>query len=321
MGPLLGMLWYARSSPPNCGANGGASFGLFVGHAHAAIAAGLCSTALIVYGSDQRSARRRRLGGQVPDQLPQAQFEAPFRPLLPISAYALAAARHMHEYGTAPEELAEIAVSARRWSALNPAAFRREPISVADVLASPMVSSPIHRDEICLVTDGAGAIVLTSTERAASLRSDPVVLLGHGAATTHYTISQMHDLTRTAAAQSGTRAFAMAGLGPADVDVAQVYDSFTVTVLLNLEDLGFCAKGEGGAFVSDGRIGPGGALPLNTSGGGLAHTHPGMLGIFLIIEAVRQLRGGLGDRQVPGAEVALVHGTGGVLSTLLLGRG
>lgn len=303
---------------------GGASFGLFVGHAHAAIAAGLCTTALIVYGSDQRSARRRRLGGQIPDQLPQAQFEAPYRPLLPISAYALAAARHIHEYGTTPEQLAEVAVSARRWSARNPAAFRRDLLSVADVLTSPMVSSPIHRDEICLVTDGAGAIIVTSSERAAALRADPVIVLGHGSATTHYTISQMPDLTRTGAAASGARAFAMAGLSPSDIDVAQVYDSFTITVLLNLEDLGFCAKGEGGAFVSGGRIGPGGPLPLNTSGGGLAHTHPGMLGIFLIIEAVRQLRGGLGDRQVPDAEVALVHGTGGALSvhsTLLLGRG
>jgi acetyl-CoA acetyltransferase len=302
---------------------GGASFGLYVEHAAAAIAAGLCTTALIVYGSDQRSARRRRLGGDVPDRLPQAQFEAPFGPLLPISAYALAASRHMYEFGTRPEQLAEIAVSARRWSAQNPAAFRRDPLSIAQVLASPMVSSPIHRDEICLVTDGAGAIVVTSLPRARALRRDPVVVLGHGEATSHYTISQMPDLTRTAAVDSGKRAFAMAGLRPSDVDVAQVYDSFTYTVLVGVEDLGFCAKGEGGEFVSDGRIGPGGSLPLNTSGGGLAHTHPGMLGIFLIIEAVRQLRGGLGPRQVPDARVALVHGTGGVLSvhsTLLLGR-
>lgn len=302
---------------------GGASFGLFVEHAVAAIRAGLCSTALIVYGSIQRSERRRRLAGDVAATLPQAQFEAPFGPLLPISAYALAASRHMHEFGTRAEELAEIAVSTRRWAQLNAAAFRRDPLSVADVLASEVVSSPIHREEICLVTDGAGALIVTTLDRARDLRARPIVVLGHGEATSHYTISQMPDLTRTAAADSGARAFAMAGLTPADVDIAQIYDSFTITVLLNLEDLGFCPKGEGGAWVADGRLGPGGSLPTNTSGGGLAYTHPGMLGIFQVIEAVRQLRGGLGERQVPDAGIALVHGTGGVLSvhsTLLLGR-
>jgi acetyl-CoA acetyltransferase len=303
---------------------GGASFALFVEHAAAAIRAGLCETALVVYGSVQRSERRRRLGGDVPDTLPQAQLEVPYGPLLPISAYALAANRHMHEHGTTAEQLAQIAVSTREWAARNPQAQKRTPITVEEVLASPMISSPIHREEICLVTDGAGAIIVTSLERARDRRHAPVVALGHGVAMSHYTISQMPDLTRTAAAESGARAFGMAGLTPADVDVAQVYDSFTYTVLVNLEDLGFCAKGEGGAFVEDGRLGPGGALPTNTSGGGLAYTHPGMLGIFQVIEAVRQLRGGLGDRQVPDARIALVHGTGGVLSvhaTLLLGPG
>ncbi len=302
---------------------GGASFPLFVEHAAAAIHTGRCRTALIVYGSDQRSRRRRRLGGQIEEDLPQAQFEAPYGPLLPISAYALAANRHMFEFGTRPEQLAEIAVSTRRWAERNPSAFQRTPLTVNDVLASPMISSPIHREEICLVTDGAGAILLTTLERARTLRPPAVAVLGYGAATSHYTISQMPDLVRTAAADSGRRAFAMAGLGPADVDVAGLYDSFTITVLLALEDLGFCAKGEGGAFVAGGRTGPGGSLPVNTSGGGLAHTHPGMLGIFLLIEAVRQLRGGLGKRQVPNARIALVHGVGGVLSahaTVLLGR-
>ena len=293
---------------------GGASFPLFVAHAASAIAAGRCHTALIVYGSDQRSRRRRRLGGQVADDLPQAQFEAPFHPLLPISAYALAAARHRHAFGTTAEQLASIAVTTRDWARWNPVAFRRAPLTVDDVLASPVISSPIHREEVCLVTDGGGAVIVTSLERARSLRQRPIAVLGHGEATSHYTISQMPDLTTTAAVDSGRRAFAMAGLTPADVDVAQLYDSFTITVLLALEDLGFCAKGEGGSFVEDGRLGPGGALPTNTSGGGLAYTHPGMLGVFLLIEAVRQLRGGLGERQVPDAEVALVHGVGGVLS-------
>jgi acetyl-CoA acetyltransferase len=302
---------------------GGASFPLYIEHAAAAIRAGLCETALIVYGSDQRSRRRRRLGGQVVDELPQAQFEAPYGPLLPISAYALAADRHMTEFGTRPEHLAQIAVSTREWAQRNPAAFLRTPVTVDQVLASPMVSSPIHRDEICLVTDGAGAIIVTTLARARTLRPGAVAVLGHGSAVSHHTISQMPDLVRTAAVDSGRKAFAMAGLGPADVDVAELYDSFTITVLLALEDLGFCAKGEGGAFVADGRTAPGGALPVNTSGGGLAHTHPGMLGIFLLIEAVRQLRGGLADRQVPDARIALVHGIGGVLSvhaTVLLGR-
>jgi acetyl-CoA acetyltransferase len=302
---------------------GGASFPLAIGHAAAAIAAEQCRTVLIVYGSDQRSRRKRRLGGQIPDDLPQAQFEAPFWPLLPISAYALAASRHHHVYGTSAEALATIAVTTRAWAMRNPSAFLRTPLSVDDVLASPMVSSPIHRDEICLVTDGGGAVLVTSRERARDLRSDPVVVLGHAEATSHHTISQMPDLTVTAAVETGRRTFAMAGLSPADVDLVQLYDSFTITVLLALEDLGFCAKGEGGPFVADGRLGPGGTLPANTSGGGLAWTHPGMLGVFLLIEAVRQLRGGLGERQVPDAEVALVHGVGGVLSshaTVLLGR-
>ena len=192
-------------------------------------------------------------------------------------------------------------MTTRAWAQRNPAAFRRDPLTVDDVLASPVVSSPIHREEICLVTDGGGAVIVTTAEHARDLRQRPVAVLGYGEATSHYTISQMPDLTSTAARQSGRRAFAMAGLTPADVDVAQLYDSFTITVLLALEDLGFCAKGDGGAFVEDGRLGPGGALPTNTSGGGLAYTHPGMLGIFLLIEAVRQLRGGLRERQVPDA--------------------
>ena len=248
------------------------------------------------------------------------EWETPYGIFLPISAYALAASRHRHVYGTTAEALATIAVTTRAWATRNPAAFLRTPLTVDDVLASPMVSSPIHRDEICVVTDGGGAVLVTSTERARDLRHNPVVVGAE--ATSHHTISQMPDLTVTAAVETGRRAFAMAGLSPADVDLVQLYDSFTITVLLALEDLGFCAKGEGGAFVADGRLGPGGVLPANTSGGGLAWTHPGMLGVFLLIEAVRQLRGGLGERQVPDAEVALVHGVGGVLSshaTVVLG--
>ena len=185
-----------------------------------------------------------------------------------------------------------------------------------------MQATPLHKLDCCLVTDGAGAIVLTSAERARDLRKAPALVLGTGTCHTHAMISQMPDLTTTGAAVSGPLAFAAAQLTPSDIDVVQLYDSFTITVLLLLEDLGFCSKGEGGPFVSDGVLAPGGALPANTTGGGLAYTHPGMFGIFLLVEAVRQLRGECGERQVPGAEVALAHGSGGVLSamsTVILG--
>ena len=184
------------------------------------------------------------------------------------------------------------------------------------MLASPIISTPLHRLDCCLVVDGGGAVVLTSLERARDLPKPPVRVLGCGQSTTHISMSQIPDLTRTGAADAGTRAFAEAGIGPQDVDVAELYDSFTITVLLTLEALGFCGRGEGGAFVADGRARPGGSFPLNTNGGGLSYCHPGMYGVLLLVEAVRQLRGEAGDRQVlPDPEVALAHGTGGLLST------
>jgi acetyl-CoA acetyltransferase len=238
--------------------------------------------------------------------------------------YAMAAQRHMHEFGTTSEQLAEIAVAARAWALRNPKAYRYTdgPLTVEDVLASRMVSSPLHTLDCCLITDGGGAVVVTTEERARDLRKPVVRVLGHAEETTHVSMASMPDLTATGAYGSGARAFAMAGLAPPDIDVAELYDSFTITVLLTLEALGFCARGEGGAFVDKGRIAPGGELALNTSGGGLSYCHPGMYGLLLIVEAVRQLRSECGDRQVPGAEVALVHGTGGLLShhaTVLLG--
>lgn len=302
---------------------GGSSFVIHVEHAAAAIAAGLCQVALITYGSTQRSDRSRRLGGRTDRVERQTQFEAPYGPLLPISAYAMAAQRHMHEYGTTSEQLASIAVQTRQWAQMNPVAFVREPLTIADVLASPLISSPLHVLDCCLVTDGGGAVVITTAERAADLAKPPVYLLGSAEYSTHNGISQMPDLTLTGASITGPLAFARAGLTPADVDVAEIYDSFTITVLLTLEALGFCPRGEGGPFVAEGRLGPGGTLPTNTNGGGLSYCHPGMYGIFTVIEAVRQLRGECGPRQVANARVALCHGTGGVLSshgTLLLGR-
>jgi acetyl-CoA acetyltransferase len=247
--------------------------------------------------------------------MPSAQFEFPYGDLSPISAYSLAAMRHMHEYGTTSEQLAAVAVASRQWAMLNPDALLREPITITDVIESPMIASPFHKLDCCVMTDGGGALVVTSAERARDLRRPPVYLLGSGFAATHMTIPQMNDLTTSGAVESGRVAFERAGLAPKDIDVVQIYDSFTFSVILALEDLGFCKKGEGGQFVQGGHIGPGGRLPTNTSGGGLSYTHPGAFGIFLVIEAVRQLRRECMDRQVPNAQLALVHGIGGWLST------
>ncbi|HEY0300377.1 MAG TPA: acetyl-CoA acetyltransferase, partial [Rhizomicrobium sp.] len=281
----------------------------FVDHllwAALALQAGLCNYALVCYGSVQRT------GGSRPPDAPP--YEQVYKPREPLSSYALACARHMHEYGTTREQLASVAVAARAWARLNPRAYARGPLSVEDVLASRMICDPLSLLDCCLVTDGAGAVILTRADRAGNRPSKPVYLLGCASAQTHRQISQMPDLTRTAAAMSGPRAFEMAGLAPADVNVLQLYDAFTINVLLFLEDLGFCAKGEAGALVASGAIAPGGKLPVNTNGGGLSCVHPGMYGIFTLIEAIEQLRGTAGARQVPGAEVALCHGKGGLLS-------
>jgi acetyl-CoA acetyltransferase len=289
---------------------GGSSFVSHLFHAASAIDAGLCEVALIVYGSTQRSESGRLVSGS--ETLP---YEAPYKPRYPISAYALAASRHMHEYGTTREQLAEVAVAAREWAKLNPKAFVRDDLSVEDVLSSRMISSPLSALDSCLVTDGGGAILVTSPERAKDLKKPPVYLLGAGEAHWHRNISQMPDVTVTAASDSGPRAFDMAGVKPEDVDVVMLYDAFTINPVLFLEDLGFCEKGEGGEFVSDGRIAPGGELAVNTNGGGLSYNHPGMYGLLLLIEAVRQVRRECGERQVEGANVALANGNGGVLSS------
>jgi acetyl-CoA acetyltransferase len=296
---------------------GGCSFMSMVAHAQAAIEAGLCEVALITYGSTQRSLGRANVAA--PDANP---YEAPYRPLYTASSYALAASRHMHEYGTTREQLAQIAVAARQWAAFNPKAWERDPLTVEDVLRARMVSTPLTVRDCCLVTDGGGALIVTSAARAASLKSKPAYVLGVGEDLGHYSISNMPDLTVTGAVRSGAAAYAMAGLRPQDIDVVQVYDAFTITTLLFLEDLGFCPKGEGGRFVADGAIAPGGRLPVNTNGGGLSYCHPGMYGVFVLIEAVRQLRGEAGARQVDGCETAIAHGNGGTLSaqsTVILG--
>jgi len=291
---------------------GGSAFEVHVEHAAAAIALGLCEVALIVYAGLPRSSRAGIGRLESPTR---AEWELPYGIMLPTGAYALAASRHMAQYGTKLEHLAQIAVSTREWAVSNPRAFQREPLTLADAMASPPLASPLRKVDCCLVTDGAGAVVLTSAERARDLRRPPAYVLGAASAQSHSSITQMADLAVTCGVDSGKRAFAMAGVGPKDVDVAQFYDSFTITVLLALEDLGFCAKGEGGPFVARGVLGPGGSLPAQTSGGGLAYTHPGMFGIFLLVEATRQLRGECGERQVLDPEIALAHGCGGVLST------
>jgi len=289
---------------------GGSSFISHLGHAHAAIEVGLCDVALIVYGSTQRSVTR---AVAAPGEY--NPYETPYKPMLPASAYALAASRHMHLHGTTREQLAEVAVAARQWALMNPAAWEKEPLSIDQVISSRMVSSPLTVRDCCLVTDGGGAVILTSAERAKNMRKAPVYVLGTGEQLSHYDISSMPDLSTTGAVESGARAYEMAGLGPSDIDVCQLYDAFTINTILFLEDLGFCKKGEGGSFVSGGRIAPGGILPVNTNGGGLSYCHPGMYGIFLLIEASRQLRGECGKRQVKNCEIALTHGNGGVLSS------
>ncbi|MBY4596369.1 thiolase [Ottowia caeni] len=297
---------------------GGSSFMTHVAHAQAAIEAGLCEVAVVTYGSTQRT--EGRSATRAKDVNP---YETPFRPFLPSTAYALAASRHMYEFGTTREHLAEIAVAARKWAQLNPAAWEKKDLTIEQVLSSRMVSYPLTVRDCCLVTDGGGALIMTSAERARDLRKPPAYVLGCGESASHTAISNMADLTRTAAQESGARAYAAAGLGPKDIDVREVYDAFTLTTLLFLEDLGFCPKGEGGAFVSDGKLRPGGALPTNTNGGGLSYCHPGMYGLFLLIEAVRQVRGECGQRQVANCNVALAHGNGGVLSsqsTVILGN-
>ena len=304
---------------------GGSSFVAHVSHAAAAIHAGLCEVALILYGSTAASnamAIGTGLGGGGGN--PDAAFISPYG-MTTVGSYALIAARHAHLYGTRPEQLAEIAVTMRRHAGLNADAKMRLPITVDDVLESRIISTPLHLLDCCIISDGGGAVIVTSLERARDLAKPPVVLRGCGEAVCHQEIGSP-DLLTIAAKQSGQQAFAMAGLGHDDVDLCTIYDSFTITLLVTLENLGFCKPGEGGAFVGGGRIGLGGALPVNPDGGGLSSNHPGMRGIFLVIEAARQLRGGLGARQVEGAEVALVHGTGGTLgaahsgATLLLSR-
>jgi acetyl-CoA acetyltransferase len=296
---------------------GGSSFEVHVAHAHAALEAGLCSVAVIAYGSTQRTVGRRAASAREFNP-----YETPYKPFLPATAYAMAANRHMHEYGTTREQMAAVAVAARDWALLNPAAWEKKPLTIAEVLNARPISDPFTVRDICLVTDGGGAIVLVKADRARALKHTPVYVLGSGQSITHASITSMPVLTHTGAIESGAQAYRAASVKASDIKVVALYDAFTINTILFLEDLGFCPKGEGGPFVEGGRIAPNGSLAVNTNGGGLSYCHPGMYGLFLLIETVRQLRGECGQRQVSGADLALVHGNGGVLSaqaTTILG--
>jgi acetyl-CoA C-acetyltransferase len=305
---------------------GGSSYVVHIGHAAEAIAAGRCQVALITMAGRPRSTALRR--SQEYELTPDFVFESLWGLSGAVTGYALAAQRHMYEFGTTSAQLAEIKVAASRHAQHNPNAFLRKAVTVAEVLASPMISTPLHRDDCCVVTDGGGAVVVVSPEAARDLGRRSAKVLGQGEAVKHADNGRI-DLTYTGAAYSGPRAFEEAGVTPADIDYASIYDSFTITVLETLEDLGFCAKGEGGRFVSDGAlVSPHGRLPVNTDGGGLCNNHPsGRGGMTKVIEAVRQLRGEAHPAvQVRDCELALVHGTGGSIgsrmgsSTLILGR-
>jgi len=302
---------------------GGATSLAALHHAASAIVTGMCDTVLITSGDNPRT-------GMTPGETASKmlttvhpQFDAPYGMGLQ-GAYAFAARAHMHEFGTTSEQLAAVAVAARYHASLNPGAEMREPIEISDVLNSPVIADPLHVLDCSLWSDGGAAVVVVAAERARDFPQRPVYMLGIGEGHWHEHIFQARSLVTTAASESGPRAYEMAGLGPDDMDFAQVYDCFTSVAIAELEDLGFCKKGEGGPFVADGNAVLGGRLPVNTHGGLLSHSHTGHPGsMFALTEAVTQLRGQGGARQVPGAEVGLVHGQGGVLSshcTLILGN-
>jgi acetyl-CoA acetyltransferase len=301
---------------------GGTSFLLHVRHAAAAIMAGQASTVLITHGESGRSRVGAARYAPAPSSIP-GQFEAPYGVFGAPSAFTIPALRYMKDYGLTHEQLAYVAVAQRRWAAKNPRAMYRDPITVDDVLASRMVAYPFHLLECCLVTDGGGALIVTSADRAGDFPRPAVHVLGTGESSETPLISQMKDFTESAAFRlAGRAAFAEAGITTRDVGHLMIYDAFAHVPIYGLEALGFAGKGEAGAFISDGHTEPGGSLPLNTNGGGLSYTHTGMYGMFAIQESVRQVRGEAAA-QVAGPEISVVLGNGGMFATsgvLVLGR-
>ncbi len=315
---------YLQIFPRYCfaaAAGGGTTFSV-IHHAASAIVTGMAEIVVVAMADCMRTGLSREQSLVVQASTGHPQFEQPYGPTVP-AYYALIAQAHMAEYGTTQAQFAEIAVAARRHAQLNPAAQMRDPITIDDVLSSRLIADPLHLLDCSLVSDGGAAIILTSAEKAKDFQQTPVYLLGAGEGHSHEHISQAKNLTTSAATVSGKQAYEMAGLSPSDIDFAQLYDCFTPTVIIELEDLGFCAKGEGGAFVEENRVGPGGELPINTHGGLLSHSHSGNPGsLFALTETIWQLRGDLGDRQVLDASIGLVHGQGGIMSshaTLIFG--
>ncbi|MFJ8946392.1 thiolase C-terminal domain-containing protein [Streptomyces sp. NPDC102395] len=309
---------------------GGSTWEVMAAHAADAIAAGHANAVLLAYGSTARADIRagRRTGTFAFGARGPLQFEVPYGHTL-IAKYAMAARRHMLQHGTTIEQLAEVAVQARANAALNPDAMFRTPVSVDDVLSGPVIADPFTKLHCCLRSDGGAAVLLAAEEYVRDCRTAPVWILGAGEHVSHATMTEWDDFTVSPAAVSGRLAFERAGVGPAEMDFAQIYDAFTYMTLVTLEDLGFCGKGEGGAFVEKGRLRvEGGELPVNTDGGGLSAQHPGMRGLFLLVEAVRQLRGEAGARQVRGRDgglprLGVASGTGGWFcssGTVVLGR-
>jgi acetyl-CoA acetyltransferase len=303
---------------------GGCSYMMHVQHAAAAIQAGICEVALVTHGESGRSRVGFRWGGPN-SQSPEGQFERPYGTFTAVDGFSMWVARHMYTYGTTSEQLAKVAVDTRKWALLNPKAFMygKGEISIEDVLNSRIVAWPTHLLDCCLVNDGGAAVVVTTAERARDLKKKPVYLLGSGEATAHGMISMMKDFTYAEASRrAGEKAFKMAGVSPKDIQHAMLYDAFTFTPLLMLEDLGFCKPGEGGPFIQSHDLGPGGDFPMNTNGGGLSYCHTGMYGMFAIVESVRQLRGDYAgtSRQVD-AHLGVVHGPAGfwfAAATLIL---
>ena len=308
---------YLQIFPRYCiaaGAGGGTTFSI-IHHAASAIATGMADVVVVAMADAMRSGLTRDQAMMVQASTGHPEFEQPYGPTVP-AYYALIAQAHMAEFGTTQEQFAGIAVACRAHAARNPSAQMRDLISVEDVLESRMIADPLHLLDCSLVSDGGAAIVLTSAERAADMKQTPVYLLGAGEGHSHEHISAARNLTTSAAKEAGQRAFEMSGLRPTDMDFAQLYDCFTPTVLVELEDLGFCEKGEGGAFVESGALLPGGSLPVNTHGGLLSHSHPGNPGsMFALTESVWQLRGEASGRQVAGSKNALVHAQGGIMSS------
>ena len=294
---------------------GGASPGIMLRHAAQAIAMGTAETVLICAGENRATGLGRDAAVAVLAAVGHPQFEQIYGGSIP-GFYAMVARRHMHEYGTTREQLASVAVNTRAHAVLHPNAQMKKPITLEDVMASKPIAEPLRMLDCCLISDAAGAFVVTSAERARDLRMNPVYLLGIGEKHTHEHIMCAPSLTHFGTAESGRIAYEMAEVGPNDIDVAELYDCFTIVPIIELEELGLAERGAGGAFFEQGHARIGGKLPINTHGGMLSHAHAGAAGgLFGIVEAVRQLRGGEGTRQVQGAQIALVHNEGGILSS------